>query len=110
MIGSLAVKAHATDGHAEDVRSIAGEWQQRAELSGLENQRRAGGVMDAAAFDFADEDDMVALVVAAAVMAFKPGKRLVQDRQAMFAELIVKTGKAVTVQGRSVQALFDLAR
>ena len=36
--------------------------------------------MHVTALDFADENDVIAFRVAAAVMAFKPGRRAVQNR------------------------------
>ena len=53
-----------------------------------------------APFHLADEDDVVAFVVAAAVVAFEPGHRAVQDRQA-------GTGQ---VERERLEAVADLLR
>ncbi len=74
----------------------------------MEHQRRAARVQHAAALHFADEDDVVALVVAAAVVAFEPGQRLREDRQAGRAQAVVDVGEAVTLERGEALAQVQL--
>src|ERR1700760_3878399 len=62
-------------------------------VAALEDQRFAR--FDAAAFDLADEDDMVALLVAAAVEAFEPPPTAFEDRRAARALAPRDPGEAV---------------
>ena len=74
-----------------------------AQTAGVESaavvEQRVGLVAVAAAFDFADKDDVVAFFVAAAVKAFKRGHGALDQRRAMLAGVPVHAGVAVNVFG-----------
>ncbi len=72
--------------------------RERRERASMEHQRCAIRVDHAAALDFTDEDDVVTLVISAAVMALEPGQGLPEDRQAGGAQAVVDVGKAVALE------------
>src|SRR5471032_1128006 len=59
---------------------------QAAELAAVENQRRRGGKL--AQLDLADENHVVAFRVAAAVVAFEPGRRALENGLAGARQLV----------------------
>lgn len=76
----------------------------------MEYQRGAVWIDHAAALHLADEDNVVALVIAAAVMALEPRQRLREDRQAGRAEGVIDVGKAVALKGGEALAQVQLIR
>lgn len=78
----------------------------------MEHQRRrgVGCGAHAATLDFADEDHMVAFVVAAAVVAFEPGERAVEHRHARVAGRVRDPFEAIALVGRETLAQVELRR
>ncbi|KAG0185568.1 hypothetical protein DFQ28_009144 [Apophysomyces sp. BC1034] len=76
----------------------------------MKNQWFARVAGDAAAFDFANEDHVITFVVAAAVVAFEPGKRTVQDRHAAVAGFVRDAREPVALERGKAAAQFQLRR
>ncbi len=82
------------------------------EAAAVEHQRR-GRVRyrtHAAAFDFADEDHVVAFVVTAAVVTFEPRERAVEHRHPRVAGRMRDPFEAVALVGREALAQVELRR
>src|SRR5471032_1711289 len=82
---------------------------QCTELAGVEHQRRAR--RHGAQLDLADEDDMVALRIAAAVVALEPGRRALQNRLAGARQFVLDAGPRIAVaRGEALGQLGLLGR
>src|SRR5579875_2310164 len=80
------------------------------EAAAVEHERRCRVLRRAyaAAFDFADEDHVVAFVIAAAVVAFEPGERTVEHGHAGVAGRVRDAFEAVALVARKAHAQIEL--